>query len=145
MKKPNDASKAHRSILYVEDDPAVIQLFRIALGDLDLPCTVEIMTAGGADEALSVLRARTNDGSPDLVILDLHLPQRDGISLLKEIREINVIPRVPVVFFTTSNDRRKESEAIQAGAVAFLHKAGSFADFVDGVRAACRYLPATAA
>lgn len=143
MNDNNATSNLRRSILYVEDDAAVVELFRIALADLDLLCVIELVTAKDAAEALSILRTSqptTGKKWPDLVLLDLHLPQRDGISLLRELRAIDLIVQVPVVFFTASTDRREESAALQSGATAFLHKPTDYVGFVDSVRSACTYL-----
>lgn len=72
--------------------------------------------AGDATEAIALYRKE----KPDLVTLDIVMPQRDGVSALKEIMQID--PTARVVMVSAVNQKGKLSECIQAGALDFIVK-----------------------
>jgi two-component system, chemotaxis family, chemotaxis protein CheY len=58
----------------------------------------------------------------DLVITDLHMPELDGIGLIKEIRKREKYQRVPILFLTTESQAAKKMEAKEAGATGWIIK-----------------------
>src|SRR4051794_2579529 len=66
---------------------------------------------------------------PDFVLLDLNLPKRDGIDVLREIKTDNALRHIPVVVFSSSTNEPEIQEAYQAQANCFITKPGS----VDGL------------
>lgn len=70
-------------ILIVEDDADVIEFVRLSLG-----LEFEIVTAENGREAVEVFERET----PNLVITDVYMPQKDGLDLIKELRAISQIP-----------------------------------------------------
>lgn len=79
-------------------------------------CGLEVHIARGAPEALDLLDQVT----PDLILLDVMMPEVDGISFLNQIRADERLQVVPVVVVTAYPDTRPQ--AIQAGADGFLSK-----------------------
>ncbi len=91
-------------ILLIEDNPGDVDLTREALADSSkLLNTLHVAEDG--EEALDFLykRGKFSEASrPDLIILDLNLPKKDGREVLAEIKEDDNLKRIPVVILTTS-------------------------------------------
>jgi len=63
------------------------------------------------------------DGSPiDLVVTDLHMPNMDGIELIKNIRSNPAYQYIPIIFLTTESQQNKKDEAKAAGATGWIVK-----------------------
>lgn len=58
----------------------------------------------------------------DLIITDLHMPEMDGIGLIKEVRKMDAYSRVPILFLTTESQNAKKMEAKDAGATGWIIK-----------------------
>jgi len=99
-------------ILVVDDEPLVRKSLKAALEDVSF----QVDTASTAQNALIAFMA----GSPAIVILDVRLPDRDGLDLLREFRERD--PRVRVIMITGDGDVRNAVKAMKQGAVDFLRK-----------------------
>lgn len=101
-------------ILVVDDEPANRKL----LADLVArEGHVPLVAAGGA-EAL----ARLANDRVDLVLLDLMMPEVDGMAVLAELQRRKMLPALPVVVVTSSGDRNSRIDALGAGAVDFITK-----------------------
>lgn len=82
-----------RKVLYIEDDPSIRQLVQLTLeekGNLEVRC------CGSWNEALDL--ARTD--KPDLFLLDVMLPEKDGVETLKTLRKLQGMEHVPAIFLT---------------------------------------------
>jgi len=91
-------------ILLVEDNPGDIDLAREALDMGKLHNTLHVVQDGMA--AMDFLRKKgkyVTSPRPDLIILDLNLPKKDGRQVLAEIKEDEGLKRIPVVILTTSS------------------------------------------
>lgn len=93
------------TILLIEDNPGDIRLTQEALRSTHMPHTLQVAEDG--IEALEKLR-REGDyrdyPRPDLILLDLNLPGKDGREILREIKEDQQLRHIPVIVLTTSND-----------------------------------------
>lgn len=90
-------------ILLVEDSPADIRLTEEALRDSPIVDTLHVARDG--EEAMDFLRRRgehTEAPRPDLVLLDLNLPRKDGREVLEELKGDSELRRIPIVVLTTS-------------------------------------------
>lgn len=99
-------------ILIVEDSPSLAQTYAAYLGRLDARTVI----AGSLAEA----KAALGRAMPDLILLDLNLPDGDGLSLLTELPER--APRPPVVVITAHGSVSVAVQAMRAGATDFLVK-----------------------
>jgi CheY-like chemotaxis protein len=91
------------NILLVEDNPGDIRLVREALDECGMNHHLEVVVDGV--EALEHLRREKtslNGSLPDLIILDLNLPKKDGREVLMELKGDSDLQRVPVVIFSSS-------------------------------------------
>ena len=90
-------------ILLVEDNPGDADLAREALENSKISNTVSVV--GDGEEAMAFLRRtgkHTGAPRPDLILLDLNLPKKDGREVLAEIKADDDLKRIPVVILTTS-------------------------------------------
>jgi sigma-B regulation protein RsbU (phosphoserine phosphatase) len=108
-------------VLVVDDDAALRSLLRLALERGGF----EVAEAADAGEAVVRFRAF----GPSVSVLDLGLPDRDGISLIAELRELE--PAAAIIVVTGRGD---EESALRAGAASFLHKPFLLPDLVQEVR-----------
>ncbi|MGA2159771.1 MAG: response regulator [Dehalococcoidia bacterium] len=90
-------------VLLVEDNPGDVRLTREALKDAKL--AINLHVAGDGVEAIAFLRRDKEYASkprPDLILLDLNLPKKDGREVLADIKNDPDLRRIPVVIVTTS-------------------------------------------
>ena len=116
-------------ILHVDDEPDIRKVVQLSLG-LDPDFSVRSCASG--TDALAV----TADWSPDLVLLDVMMPDMDGPTTLTRLRERPATVEVPIVFMTGHGDIPMTVRAMKAGAVEFLTKPFRDQDIVDAVRIA---------
>ncbi len=117
-------------IVAVDDDPAILRTLRINLRARDY----EVETAGDGRSALQVIKER----QPDLVLLDLGLPDLDGISVLARLREVS---SVPVVVLSARHESDDKVEALDLGADDYLTKPFGMEELLARIRAALRRGP----
>jgi len=87
----------------VEDSPADLRILQEALKEIGV--SFQLLVARDGDEAMALLCRRGGDGQvpmPDLILLDLNLPGKDGREFLAEIKAIPRVSSIPLVVFTAS-------------------------------------------
>jgi CheY-like chemotaxis protein len=99
----------------VEDHPDIADLYQLKL-QLD---GYRVAVASNGAAGLSLARSLT----PDLILLDIHVPQLDGLQVLAALREDETTDGVPVVVCSEDDDPQLIKEAQRLGAVAYLVKA----------------------
>lgn len=104
-----------KRVLVVDDDPELLQLVRVLL----LRAGVEVVTAIDAVTAQEVLMS---SGLPDLMILDIMLPDKSGIEFLREMRSEHTYDSVPVMILSALIDPEQKKIAREAGADNYLTK-----------------------
>jgi two-component system, OmpR family, KDP operon response regulator KdpE len=116
------------TILVVDDEPPIRRLLRTTLAADDY----RVVEADNAALALRLMTA----GKPDLVILDLGLPDRSGLDLIGEIRKSSP---VPIVVLSARHDERAKVEALDLGADDYVAKPFGMAELLARMRAALRH------
>jgi len=99
-------AETHKIIFLVEDNKADIRLIQEALKTSLLPH--QVITVRGGVEAMNYLHQEgeyANAPRPDLILLDLNLPRKDGREVLAEIKSDPQLKRIPVVILTTSKNQ----------------------------------------
>ena len=114
-------------VLVVDDDPAMRRTLTINLRARDY----DVETAGDGRSALQIVEERM----PDVVLLDLGLPDLDGISVLTRLRSFTQVPVIVVSARTDSDDK---VEALDLGADDFITKPFSIEELLARVRATSR-------
>jgi len=115
-------------VLVVDDDPALVKALRIGLtarGD-------DVSTAHTGTDAITQVALLT----PDLVILDLGLPDLDGLEVCRRIREFS---NVPIVVLSAYGDEHRKVEALDGGADDFITKPFGMAELEARLRVAIRH------
>jgi two-component system, chemotaxis family, response regulator Rcp1 len=115
----------------VDDNPADLDLTSEVLRRCKRHSHVNAVNDG--EEAISFLRHKGRYAEaplPDLLVLDLNLPRKDGRQVLAEVKSEPELATIPVVIFTTSQAASDISRCYQLGANCYLRKPGNLADFV---------------
>ena len=123
-------------ILLVEDDPGDVLMTREAFEDYKIANRLTVVTNG--EDAIAYLRRQgrfADAPTPDLVLLDLNLPRRDGREVLADIKGDPDLRRIPVVILTTSEAEEDVIAAYDLHANAYVRKPVDFEQFVAAVRA----------
>jgi len=102
------------AILTVDDSPSLRMAIRIALTGAGYAVT----EAGDGVEGL----AKARDAKYDLIITDLNMPNMDGLTMIREIRQLPVQAGTPIIFLTTESDDAMKQQAKAAGATGWLVK-----------------------
>jgi len=122
-------------ILLVEDNPGDVRLTQEALKEAKARNTIHV--AGDGEEAMAFLRQEgdhANVPRPDLILLDLNLPRKNGREVLKEIKSDVDMRRIPVVVLTTSRAEEDIIRAYDLNANCYVTKPVDLDQFVQVVR-----------
>ena len=122
-------------ILLVEDNPGDVRLTMEALKDCKMRNTLYVVEDG--EEALSFLYKKgkyADAPHPDLILLDLNLPKKNGKEVLSEIKENPNLKRIPVVILTTSKAEEDILKTYDLHANCYITKPVDFDQFISVVR-----------
>lgn len=122
-------------VLLVEDDPGDVLMAREAFEDYKVRNNLHVVHDGV--QALAFLRKEgeyVDVPTPDLVLLDLNLPLRDGREVLAEVKADERLRRIPVVVLTTSEAEEDVLRSYDLHANAYVAKPVDFERFVEVVR-----------
>lgn len=122
-------------VLLVEDNPGDAQLTKIALEEGKMQINLNVVEDGV--EALLYLRRigkYTAAAHPDLVLLDLNLPKKDGREVLEEIKADEALRRIPIVILTTSQSEEDVLKVYNLNANCYIPKPVDFERFVKIVQ-----------
>jgi two-component system chemotaxis response regulator CheY len=103
--------------LIVDDSSVMRKIVERALRQAGLD-SMHVYEAGNGMEGLEVLRS----SSIDLILSDINMPSMDGLEFLRQIKEQNLAPGVPVVMITTESSEEHVKQAIAAGARGYIRK-----------------------
>jgi CheY-like chemotaxis protein len=122
-------------VLLVEDSPGDVRLTREALKDAKVHISLHVAADGM--EAMAFLNREGVHASaprPDLILLDLNLPKKDGRAVLKEIKESAVLGSIPVVILTTSAASEDVQSSYRLHANCYITKPVSLEGFLKVVQ-----------
>jgi CheY-like chemotaxis protein len=123
-------------ILLVEDDPGDVLMTREAFDDYKIANRLTVVSNG--EDAIAYLRKQGRFAdvvTPDLVLLDLNLPRRNGREVLLDVKSDPELRRIPIVILTTSEAEEDVIAAYDLHANAYVRKPVDFEQFVAAVRA----------
>jgi CheY-like chemotaxis protein len=122
-------------VLLVEDDPGDVLLIREAFEFNKVHNNLNVVSDG--EQALAYLRREGEYGEtlrPDLILLDLNLPRKDGREVLAEVKSDETLRTIPIVVLTTSEAEEDVLKSYQLHANAYVTKPVDFERFVSIVR-----------
>lgn len=127
---PNSPADDPLEILLVEDNPGDVRLVQEAVKTIDHEITLDVVTDG--DTAVeTLLQSNPDHSQPDLVLLDLNLPGRDGCAVLDAIRNESTIRTVPVLMLSSSSADDDIERCYDAKANAYLTKPGDLPELTS--------------
>ncbi|MFL6053624.1 MAG: response regulator [Actinoallomurus sp.] len=131
----SDLTASPIEVLLVEDDPGDVVLTKEAFDDNKVSNKLSVVSDG--EEAMRFLRREADYADaprPDLVLLDLNLPRKDGRQVLEEIKADETLRAIPVVVLTTSEAEEDILRSYRLHANAYVTKPVDFDQFVKVVR-----------
>ena len=118
------------TILLVEDDPALRRALRTMMRSRDL----EVLDVATGEDAIVV----ASSGAPDLLVLDLGLPDIDGLEVLRRVRAFSTMP---VIVLTAHHHQSEKIRALDAGADDYVTKPFDTEELLARIRAVLRRVP----
>lgn len=115
------------TVLVIDDEPPIRRFLRTSLGAVGH----RVVTAENGAGAIAALAEK-----PDLIILDLGLPDRSGLDVIAEIRRFSP---VPIVVLSARDDERSKVEALDLGADDYVSKPFGMPELMARIRAALRH------
>jgi two-component system, chemotaxis family, response regulator Rcp1 len=122
-------------ILLVEDNPGDVRLTQEAFRESKLTIRLNVVMDG--EDALNYLFRRPpyeNATRPDMILLDLNIPKKDGREVLEEIKQDESLRYVPVIILTTSNAEQDIVKTYNLKVNAYINKPVDFDRFFDIVQ-----------
>ena len=111
------------TVLIVDDDPKLREYIRV---NLEME-GYAVKEAGSAEEGLGVL----DESTPDLVLLDVMMPEVDGWEMLRRVQERHGVGGIPVIMFSGKVDKGAAEEATSRGAQGFIGKPFNPHELID--------------
>ncbi len=111
-------------ILVAEDDLSLVDTYKLALGD-----SFEILVAYNGKEALDVINTQV----PDLILMDIMMPEMDGIEVLKHLKKNSATAKVPVILVTAKVQHKDVLEGYQTGADYYITKPFTNMELMNGI------------
>ena len=109
----NEDGKERSTIIYVDDvSTSLITLKRRLSGKY------EVYPAESSEVLFKTLKLVT----PDIILLDVNMPEVDGYEVIKNLKENKYYANIPVIFFTSNNDRESVLKGLSLGAVDYIIK-----------------------
>jgi CheY-like chemotaxis protein len=125
------------NILLVEDDDVDVMNVQRAFKKNNI--ANPLFLAGNGVEALAKLRGNEIPRDRRIVLLDLNMPQMNGIEFLRELRNDPELRATPVIVLTTSNDERDRIEAYNLNVAGYILKPVTFSNFCEVMAALNKY------
>jgi CheY-like chemotaxis protein len=117
-----------KDIMLAEDDSDDVEIFDLGLKGLNFPYLLRHAENG------DVLFIMLKDKVPYILFLDIHMPCKDGIACIVEIRKNREYDKMPVIMYTSEISKKIIEDAYRSGANLFLAKTNTIADLTDKLK-----------
>jgi len=120
-------------VLIADDDIDDIQLTKDCFDENKLPIHVKDVGDGQflLDHLKGIIKLSETKNLPQLILLDLNMPRKSGLEVLKELKEDTMLCRIPVVIFSTSKAPKDIEKAYELGASCFVNKPNTLEEWCD--------------
>jgi CheY-like chemotaxis protein len=115
-------------ILIADDDTDDVQITKDCFNENKFP--VQINEVYDGQVLMEQLKADTKN-LPHLILLDLNMPRKGGFEALEEIKSSDILRKIPVVIFSTSNAQKDIEKAYDLGASCFISKPNNLEEWCD--------------
>lgn len=121
-------------ILVAEDDADDRFLLQSAFREQAY--TEELVFVDNGIELMNTLQSLRSDGKtmPRVILLDLNMPKKDGRESLREIRSVECFARIPVVVFSTTDNKLEIERCYALGADSYILKPDSFSSYLSAIK-----------
>lgn len=120
-------SEGTKKVMIVEDDEHISKVYEIKFAKEGIPTSV----ARDGEDAVKKIAAE----NPDVIILDLMIPKKDGFWVLEEIKKVPALAKIPVLVLSNLGQKSDQDRALGLGANEYLIKVDySIQDLVDKVK-----------
>lgn len=119
-------------VLLAEDNDGDAELLKLALEEANI--SVELDRVANGEECIQYLRGQApyeGQSAPDLLILDINMPVKNGIEVMRELWEDEKLRTQPVIVLSTSDSASDIKAMYDNGCNAFARKPSGFSEFVD--------------
>ena len=128
-------------ILLVEDNPGDIQLFKEAFKESTIENKLNIVEDGELALLFLKKEGKFKDIiTPNLILLDINLPKKNGYEVLDEIKKNKILKNIPIVILTITNPKEEDLAQYKNDVVCFLKKPDSMDQFIIGVQSIFQFL-----
>ena len=127
---PITVAKESQKILIVDDEDDILDLLRY---NLEL-AEMKVITARNGVEALEIIETT----ELDLVVLDIMMPQMNGMDVCKHIREYSRMKTIPILFLTARSEEENHVQGLEVGADSYLSKTYSIDVIMSQIKALLR-------
>jgi two-component system response regulator VicR len=115
-----------KKILIVDDEIDVVEVIEMLLKSE----SYEVLKAYDGKEALGILEEET----PDLVILDIMMPEIDGVEVCRRMRKLDKMSDIPIIMFSAKLSAQDKKNSFDAGADGFITKPFNARGFISGIK-----------
>ena len=123
-----------QNIFMVDDDLEDILFVKTAFIDINMDVKFDYLV--NSENVVGYLASKGK--KPDLILLDLNMPVKDGKTILQELKANPKLQTIPVVIFTTSHSEEERKEYLRLHAAAYVTKPDSYKDWAPVLKSNCK-------
>ena len=118
--------KSKKIVVVVEDEPDIVNVLKIRLESEGF----DVLTAPDGKEGLRAIK----EFSPDIVVLDLVMPEIGGLELCRIVKSDERLQKIPVIVLTARTEKKDMEESLNSGASAYFSKPYEWSELYAGIR-----------
>jgi len=128
----------HKVLLSIEDDDAEYHLIKMAVDEINM--AIHLLRVKDGEEAMWFLKRSHGHEiapRPDLILLNLNLPKKNGFEVLTDLQHSESLRSIPVVMFTSTKTASERKKALALGADDFISKPNTLDELLETIKAVC--------